>query len=72
MTVKQLREAFARFDERAKVVVSWEENGNLQLFEINDASASRGIPKRHPHGKAGFEFAQDGQVEWVFITIDHA
>jgi hypothetical protein len=72
MTVKELREALAAFDERAKVVVSWEENGNLQLFEIDETSIHKGIPKRHPDGKAGFEFAQSGQAEWVFIAIDHA
>lgn len=70
MTVKELREALSAFDERAKVVVSREENGNLQFFEIDEASVHKGIPKRHPDGKAGFEFAQSGPAE--FIAIDHA
>jgi hypothetical protein len=57
MTVKDLCEALSAFDERAKVVVSREENGNLQFFEIDETSVHKGIPKRHPDGKAGFEFA---------------
>jgi hypothetical protein len=71
MTVKELREALARFDERANVVVSLEENSDLQFFEIEEASAHRGIPKRRADGKAGFEFVQDGPAQWVFISVDH-
>jgi hypothetical protein len=72
MAVKELRQGVARFDERAKVVVSFEEDSDHRFFEIDGASAHRGTRKRHPEGKAGFEFAEDGTAEWVFIGIDHA
>ena len=72
MTAKELREKLGKMNDNTQVVVQWEHDGVLDLFEIDDVSKSVGVPKRI-QGKAGFAFVQDKDaVERVFITVEPA
>jgi hypothetical protein len=71
MTVKELREKLAKLDDKARVVVRWDNEGGLNLFEIDDVSLSRGTPTR-TKGKAGFKFQSTGIAEWAFVSINQA
>ncbi len=72
MTAKELREKLGKMNDNTQVVVQWEHDGVLDLFEIDDVSKSVGVPKRIK-GKAGFAFGQDKDaVERVFLTVEPA
>ena len=72
MTVNELRTKLAQFDGNKRIVMCTDDEASLGLFEIEDISAHKGNPSRDDDGKAGFAFAHDGPVEWVFINVSRA
>jgi len=69
MTIKELRDKLAKFDQSKEAYVHWEGGSEHQFFGIEDVAESRGTPIRHPDNKVGFAFDATGPVEWVFIII---
>jgi hypothetical protein len=69
MTIKELRDKLAKFDQSKEAYVYWEGGSEHQFFGIEDVSESRGNHGRRQDNKVGFTFDSKGAVEWVFISV---
>jgi hypothetical protein len=74
VTVEELRKKLeAICDPKARIVVYRETGGNLDLFEVSDLSLKTGNPSRDEDtSKAVFEFDGNGEVTWLFISLEEA
>jgi len=74
MTVEQLRKALDGLDGKMLVVVNHETDGEMNLFELVDASPAKGEPRRDERShKAGFKFDRmNGGQTWLFISVEEA
>jgi hypothetical protein len=70
MTVKELREKLARFDENIEVVGLWERNDPIVLY-TREISQSQGTRVKLANGKEGFTFDRNGTATCVVITVDN-
>jgi hypothetical protein len=67
MTVKELREKLAQFDDGKNVNVYWENRNEQNFFDIENLSTPSGTAKR-VGGKKVFEFGP-GFSDRVFINV---
>jgi hypothetical protein len=72
VTVGELRKKLEGLDPKAHVVVYTEAEAGKHMYEVSDVSMSKGTPRRHENGKAGFSFDQASAIEWLFISIEEA
>jgi hypothetical protein len=67
MTVKELRDAFSKFDDNAHVVVFWDDTPTICYMGVESVLLQKGTPNKLPNDKAGFALKLDGPEAWVFI-----
>jgi hypothetical protein len=69
-TVKELHESLAKFPEDLRILVTCEDGGSVQHFQITDIGKKNGTSRRLDNGKVGFTYDdREGKETVVFIGI---